>query len=116
MAIEDYLQGLFEYGFSALNIQSTLEGRGLTLGTPFTDIDEKDIDLAQSDLYMILASVGNGRGARVQKGNRSVSNKSYLFAPSDRQYFRGRATLLRRKWGEQTESVSSVRFANMFER
>lgn len=116
LTIEQYLQGKFEFEFSALNMQSTLEGRGLLMGTIHTDVSEKDTDLALSDLYMILANVTNGGGSKIQKGNRSVTSKSYSFGITDRTNFRNEAIYLRNKWGEQTSLISNVKFANMFER
>ena len=115
MTIESYLQGKFEYQFSALNIQSTLEGRGIELGTPHTDVSEKNTDLALSDLYSILANVTNGGGKRISKGNRTVTEKSYSFGITDRQNFRNESIRLRQKWDEDVEVVPSVRFENMFE-
>lgn len=114
MTIETYLQGKFEYQFSALNIQSTLEGRGIELGTPHTEVSEKNTDLALSDLYSILANVTSGGGKRISKGNRSVTDKSYSFTVTDRQGFRNESNRLRQKWDEPVEIIPSVRFENMF--
>jgi len=116
MTIENYLQGKFEYQFSALNMQSTLEGRGLVLGDTHSDISDKDIDLAMSDLYMILANVTSGGATRITKGNRTVQGKSYSFGITDRDSFRNEATLLRNKWGEVTPSIPTVKLMRLFDR
>ncbi len=116
MTIELFLQGKFEYEFSDLNIQSTLEGRGLILGTEHADVSEKDTDLAMSDLYMILANVTSGAGRTITKGNRTIRDKSYSFGITDRQNFRNEAIRLRNKWGEQFEDVSPVKFVKLFRR
>ena len=116
MTIELFLQGKFEYEFSDLNIQSALEGRGLILGTAHTDVSEKDIDLTLSDLYMVLANVTSGGGKSVTKGNRRVTEKSYQFGVTDRANFRSEAVRLRLKWGENTDTISSVKFVKLFGR
>ena len=116
MTIELFLKGKFEFEFSDLNIQSTLEGRGLILGTQHYDVSEKDTDLALSDLYMILANVTSGRGKMVSKGNRQVTEKSYQFGVTDRTNFRNEAIRLRAKWGEKLDCVSSVKFVTLFGR
>ena len=115
MTIQLYLQGKFEYDFSVLNIESTLVGRGISLTANFEDSTEKQVDLAMSDLYMILANVSSGRGKVVTKGNRSLTDKSCTFSVTDRKGFRNEAIRLRLKWGEVTVLSSSVRFLNMFE-
>lgn len=116
MTIEDFLQGKFEYQFSALNMQSTLVGRGIVSGTSHANVSEKDIDLAQSDLYMILANVTGGNGKKVIKGNRTVIEKSFSFGITDRDNYRNEATRLRVKWGEITKQVPNVRFISIFGR
>jgi ATP-dependent phosphoenolpyruvate carboxykinase len=116
MTIELFLKGKFEYEFTDLNIQSTLEGRGLIMGTEHSDVSEKDADLALSDLYMILANVTSGRGKMVSKGNRSVTGKSTMFTKDDRATFRNEAIRLRMKWGEKIDAISTVRFVNLFGR
>lgn len=116
MTIEDFLQGKFEYQFSALNMQSTLVGRGIVSETSQADVSEKDTDLAQSDLYMILANVTSGSGKKITKGNRSVSDKALSFGITDRDNFRNEAIRLRTKWGEVTAQVPTVKFARLFDR
>ena len=116
MTIENFLQGKFEYRFSALNMESTLAGRGITPETPHGDVSEKDTDLALSDLYMILANVTSGSGKKITKGNRSVSDKSLSFGITDRDNFRNEAIRLRAKWGEVAAITPTVKFARLFDR
>lgn len=116
MSIKEYLQGLFEYEFSEQNLQSALVGRGLVAETLFVDVSEKDRDLAQSDLYIVLANATSGGGKHIQKGNRAVTVKSYSFSEADRKRFKYEAIRLRHKWGEATEMVIGVKFSNMFGR
>jgi len=116
MTIESYLQGKFEFEFSALNFQSVFAGRGIESSSSHTEVSEKDTDLALSDLYMILANVSNGGGKRITKGNRTITDKSYSFSVSDRVNFRNEANRLRTKWGEDSVSVPNVKFANLYGR
>ena len=108
MTISEYLKGSFSYTFSDANIASVLTRRGLTADKPLEDVDEKSIDLAQADLYMILANVVSGGGKRVQKGNRSVSERSYQFGVYDRREFRAMADRLYSKWGESITQSPAV--------
>lgn len=116
MTIENFLQGKFEYQFSALNMQSTLVGRGIVPETSQADVSEKDTDLAQSDLYMILANVTGGSGKKITKGNRTVSEKSFSFGITDRDNYRNEAIRLRAKWGEVATQIPTVKFARLFDR
>lgn len=114
MTIQSYLQGKFDYEFSELNFQSVLAGRGIEPFSSHTEVSEKDTDLALSDLYVILANVTSGGGKRVTKGNRTVTERTYSFGITDRINFRNEADRLRLKWGEGSESSSSVKFANLY--
>jgi len=116
MTIESYLQGKFEFEFSALNFQSVFAGRGIEPSSSHTEVSEKDTDLALSDLYMILANVTNGGEKRITKGNRTITEKTYSFGITDRANFRNEANRLRFKWGLETVVVPNVKFANMFGR
>ena len=112
MTISEYLKGSFDFTFSDVNITAVLTRRGLTADAPLETVDEKSIDLATADLYMILANVVSGGGRRVQKGNRSVSERTYQFWAYDRRDFRAAANRLYAKWGETT-STSSARFIHL---
>lgn len=106
MTISEYLKGSFDFKFSDANISSVLTRRGLEADTLLENVDEKSIDLATADLYIILANVVSGGGRRVQKGNRSASERTYQFGVYDRRAFREMANMLYAKWGV-AESVSS---------
>lgn len=112
MTISEFLKGSFDFAFTDANILAVLTRRGLTTDTPLEDVDEKSIDLVQADLYMILANAVSGGGRRVQKGNRSVSERTYQFSVYDRRDFRAMANKLYAKWGETT-STSSARFIHL---
>ena len=112
MTISEYLKGSFDFTFTDANISAVLTRRGLTADTPLENVDERNIDLVQADLYMILANVVSGGGRRVQKGNRSVSERTYQFGVYDRRDFRAMANKLYAKWGE-TASTSSARFIHL---
>lgn len=113
MTISEYLKGSFDFSFSDGNIKSVLARRGLSPDTPLDNMGEKDIDLATADLYMVLASAASGGGKRVQKGNRSVSERSYQFGAHDRRAFRDAANLLYAKWGEIDSVPSSAIFVHL---
>jgi len=113
MTISEYLKGIFDFKFSDENILAVLTRRGVDATQPLDNVDEKSIDLATADLYVILANVVSGGGKRVQKGNRSVSERSYQFGVYDRRSFMNTANKLYAKWGEITAYPSSVRFTHI---
>lgn len=112
MTIEEHLRGSFDFKFSDANIATALASHGIALGTEYESVSEKDRDLAKADLYMILANVVSGGGKKVQKGNRSVSERNYQFGVYDRRAFQKQANRLYLKWGISvvSPSVKFVRF------
>ena len=112
MTISEFLKGSFDFTFSDANILTVLTRRGISADEPFENVSENIRDLATADLYMILANVVSGGGRRVQKGNRSVSERTYQFGVYDRRDFRAMANKLYAKWGETT-STSSARFIHL---
>lgn len=113
MTISEYLKGSFDFAFSDANILAVLTRRGVSADEPFENVSEKIRDLATADLYMILASAASGGGRRVQKGNRSVSERTYQFGVYDRRAFREMANHLYAKWGESASVSSSARFVHL---
>ena len=114
MIIGQYFQGNFEYQFSELNIQTVLARRAIYEESDHTDVSERQLELCLADLYMILANVLNGQGRRVQKGNRSVTERSFSFGITDRANFRAEAIRLYAKWGEN-QSTGEVIFTGIYE-
>ena len=114
MTIGQFLQGHFEYQFTELNIETVLARRNIYVDNDHTDVSEKDRDLCLADLYMILANVLNGQGRRIQKGNRSVTERSFTFGITDRENFRKEALRLYSKWGEN-QSSDTVVFTTIYE-
>lgn len=113
MTISEYLKGSFDFKFSEANLLSVLTRREILPTSDLSSVSEKDIDLATADLYMILANVVSGGGKRVQKGNRSVSERSYTFGVYDRRAFRNMANQLYVKWGEIAEMDSPAVFVHI---
>lgn len=113
MTLSEYLKGSFDYKFSDANILAVLTRRGLDATQPLETVDERDIDLAMADLYLILANVVSGGGKKVQKGNRSVSERSYDVVTYDRREFRKMANQLYKKWGEKASISASARFTHL---
>lgn len=113
MTISEFLKGSFDFSFSDANILAVLTRRGLTADSPLADVDDRSIDLVTADLYMILANVVSGGGKRVQKGNRSVTERNYTFGAYDRRDFRAMANKLYLKWGENASSSSPVQFIHL---
>lgn len=113
MTISEYLKGSFDFQFKDANILAVLTRRGLNADADLKDVDERSIDLAMADLYMILANVISGGGKRVQKGNRSVSERDYKFGVYDRRDFRAMANMLYAKWGEESQIEPSAVFVHL---
>lgn len=110
MTLSEYLKGSFDFKFTDANILAVLARRGLDATQPLETVDEKSIDLATADLYLLLANVVSGGGKKVQKGNRSVSERSYQFGVYDRRAFVEMANKLYDKWGEKHLKFSPARF------
>ena len=113
MTISEFLKGSFDFTFSDANILTVLTRRGVSAAEPFENVSEKSRDLATADLYIILASAASGGGRRVQKGNRSVSERTYQFGVYDRRAFRDMANQLYTKWGESASVSSSALFVHL---
>lgn len=113
MTISEFLKGSFDFSFSDANILAVLTRRGLDATQPLETVDERGIDLAMADLYLILANVVSGGGKKVQKGNRSVTERNYTFGAYDRRDFRAMANKLYLKWGENASSSSPVQFIHL---
>lgn len=113
MTVSEYLKGSFDFKFSDANIASVLADRNIMPDAELSTAGRRDIDLAKADLYLILASAVGGGGKKVQKGNRSVSERNYSFGVNDRREFRREADRLYAKWGEKA-NISPVRFLKLF--
>lgn len=113
MTISEFLKGSFDFSFSDANILTVLTRRGIAADEPFENVSEKIRDLATADLYIILASAASGGGKKVQKGNRSVSERTYQFGVYDRRAFREMANQLYAKWGESASVSSSALFVHL---
>lgn len=113
MTLSEYIKGSFDFKFTDANISAVLTRRALTPEADLETVSERDMDLAKADLYLILANVVSGGGKKVQKGNRSVSERTYQFGVYDRRAFREMANQLYSKWGENTSVTSSARFIHL---
>ena len=113
MIFSEYLKSVFDYKFSDERVSAVLARRGLDGDVELSSVSEKDIDLATADLYVLLTNIVSGGGKKVQKGNRSVSDRSYSINGYDRRNFLEIANRLYAKWGEKTSVVSSARFVHL---
>lgn len=98
--IEAYLQGLFTYIFTDANMASVLLKRGITAGSDFEDVSEKDRELAQADLYMVLFNAFSKGNDTVQKGNWKRSTGGMTIGVNDRKMFRDQANSIYAKYDE----------------
>lgn len=115
MTVSEYLKGLFDFKFSDSNISSVCAKRGIDPTSDLNSVGEKELDLAQADLYLILANAVSGGGKKVVKGNRSVSERSHTFYSRDRESFMAMARSLYDKWDEPFFNDSSVQFLPIFD-
>lgn len=108
MTISDFIVGHFEAGlFTQENVNIALLSWGVTDPTiDYTEVGQREKDLALSNLYMTLSAMTSGGGMRITKGNRTVTSKTYNFGVNDRKKFRLDAMSLRRKWGVYDDSIT----------
>lgn len=102
--IEEYLQGLFGYEFSAPNMTSVLLKRDIEAGADQADIDTESKELATADLYMILFNTFGQGGETVSKGNWTRSTSAVNIGVNDRKSFLDAANKIYEKYGEEVIS------------
>jgi len=102
--IEQYLQGLFGYQFSAANMTSVLLKRDIEEGADYDDVDTESKELAQADLYMVLFNTFGQGGETVSKGNWTRSTGAVNIGVNDRKSFLDSANMIYQKYGETVAS------------
>lgn len=107
--IEQYLQGLFAFQFSDANMTSVLLKRGITAGVDQADVADKDKELAQADLYMVMFNFFGQAGESVSKGNWKRSTGAIQAGIGDREQFMKAANALYKKWGELSSATYGIK-------
>jgi hypothetical protein len=100
MTIKEYLQGLFEEGvFTDANFNSIFAKWGVESSADLQDVSEKERDLCEADLCLLIANKGNGSGETIERGEFKVSEKSWNMTWANKELFLSRAYFLYRKYG-----------------
>lgn len=107
MTIEEYLQATVGLGYTfptetilAAELHWGIEPNENAFQPDREDEWTRRVELAQSDLWFALSTVGRQDAETVTMGNRSYTNSSSGGTQLDRQGYRNEANRLREKWGE----------------
>jgi hypothetical protein len=112
--IEQYLQGLFAYTFTAANLNSVLLKRDIESGADQADVSTELKELAQADLYMVLFNIFSQGSQSVTKGNWTRSTGSVNIGVNDRKSFWDAANMIYKKYGETDASYGMKDGTNLW--
>lgn len=101
MTFREYLEGLFETGvFTDANFNSIFAKWGIESGdVPLDEVGERERDLCEAELCLLLANKANGSGESIERGNFRITERTWNMTWADRDRFLKRAWWLFRKWG-----------------
>lgn len=104
--IEQYLSGKVDFNISENTLNAIFADRGVTKGTPLSDVTEKQKDLCLADLYMYMATSSTSKTGEYESDGgwqRQRSAKNVV----DRAGFREMARELYDKWDEKPVGAST---------
>lgn len=104
--IEQYLSGKVDFNISENTLNAIFADRGVTKGTPLSDVTEKQKDLCLADLYMFMATSSTSKSGEYESDGgwqRQRSAKNVV----DRAGFREMARELYDKWDEKPVGSST---------
>lgn len=96
------------------DIRVILRKRVISPTTPFDDLSERDVDLAEAEAYYKLCDqpVGGGTVKDVD-GSWSHSEGGWTVSSANLAEWYRKYAALRQKWGEQVVSRSRIRIMNL---
>lgn len=107
--IEQYLQVLDNYVFSANTILRAITMSGITACSVALDVEERNRDLAEAMMWETAASLVNGGGGSVKFGIQSKTKDTINASEETRASWLRKAESLRAKWGvssdDDTDSI-----------
>lgn len=99
LTIEQYLQVLDNYVFSANTILRAITKNGIAAGSVALDVEERKRDLAEAMMWETAAALVNGGGGSVKFGIQSKTKDTINASEETRASWLHKAESLRAKWG-----------------
>ena len=99
LTIEQYLQVLDNYVFSANTILRAITKNGIAACSVALDVEERKRDLAEAMMWETAAALVNGGGGSVKFGIQSKTEGSITASEQTRELWLRKAESLRSKWG-----------------
>lgn len=107
--ISDYLQGLSDL-LSEKALRVVLLKRHLSPNTPVEDLSEKELDLAEAEVYYQLSNLPvGGATSKDVDGSWSHTEGGWTVSGANITEWWKKYTFLREKWGEKVLTKSTIR-------
>lgn len=107
--ISDYLQGLSEL-LTDKALQVVLAKRHLKADTPISELSEKELDLAEAEVYYQLCNLPvGGSTTKDVDGSWSHTEGGWTVSGANIAEWWKKYTFLREKWGEKLLNKSTIR-------
>lgn len=110
--VKDYLQGISPL-LTEGALRMILAKRHLSPKTPIEDLEERDLDLAEAEVYYQLSNlpVGGSTNKEVD-GSWSHTEGGWTVSGANIAEWWRKYSMLREKWGEKVLSKSTIRVHN----
>lgn len=106
--IKDFLQGISSL-LSESALQTILAKRKLSAETPYTELSEKEADLAEAEVYYQLSNLPVGGATSKQvDGSWSSSEGGWTVSSANIAEWWRKYTYLREKWNESVAKKSTI--------
>ena len=111
--ISDFLTGLSDL-LTEKGLQTVLAKRGLSADTPYSELEERERDLAEAEVYYWLTNLPVG-GATTKDvdGSYSHSEGGWTVSGANISEWSRKYADLRRKWNEEVISKSRIKIFNL---
>ncbi|MCM1295399.1 MAG: hypothetical protein NC311_07630 [Muribaculaceae bacterium] len=111
--ISEYLTGISDL-LTEKGLKKVLSKRRLAPDTPVDDLDERDLDLAEAEVYYWLTNLPVGGSVeKIADGNFSYSDGGWQVSGANIDEWRRKYTALRSKWNEEAVLKSKIRIINL---
>ncbi len=112
--IDDYLRGCVGFSPSDEMIKAVLARRGIEPGTPWQELDERVIDLAEAELLYRGITIYSVRGSMEDADGQWKHKEGQTeLHVSDKKEMLRRANELRVKWGEEKLGQRVINIVSM---
>lgn len=111
--ISEYLMGISDL-LTEKGLRQVLAKRKLTPDVEVSDLSERDLDLAEAEVYYWLTNLPVGGSVqKIADGNYSYSDGGWQVSGANIDEWRKKYTSLRSKWGEEAVLKSKIRIINL---